>query len=85
MSEELSPSALWYAAYANPPGIKVKVADAPRAKTILYAARAKLKDEDIAHLEIRASPVDPTGTLWIVNPGDPTLSDPSRVVDLGSI
>lgn len=76
----LHPSALWYAAYANPPGVKVKVADPNRAKTVLYTARAKLRDPDIAHLEVRTSPIDPKGELWIVNPGvnagdNPTLAD----------
>ena len=75
----LNPAALWYAAYANPPGVKVRVSDPNRAKTALYSTRAKLKDPDIAHLEVRTSPTDPKGELWIVNPGDPSATDPSRV------
>lgn len=80
-----SPSALWYEAYANPPGVKVRVTDTNRAKTILYTTRAKLRDPDIAHLEIRTDPREPFAVLWIVNPGDPTLRDTTKVVDLGSI
>lgn len=80
-----TPSTLWYEAFAHPPGIKVKVSDPNRAKTVLYTARAKLRDPDIAHLEIRTSPLDPKGELWIVNPGDPTLRDPNVVHDLGDI
>lgn len=76
---------MWYEAYANPPGVKIKVSDPARAKTILYTARAKLRDPDIAHLEIRTDPREPNSVLWIVNPGDPTLRDPSKVMDLGDI
>ncbi len=75
----LAPGALWYAAYANPPGVKVKVSEPNRAKTMLYSARAKLKDPDIGHLEVRTSPTDPKGEIWIVNPSDPSASDPSKV------
>lgn len=85
MSDELNPSLIWYTAYANPPGVKVKVSDPARAKTLLYTARAKLRDPDIAHLEVRTSPTDPTGELWVVNPGDPGMSDPTKIVDLGEI
>lgn len=82
MSAELSPSALWYAAYSNPPGVKVRVSDPNRAKTMLYTARAKLKDPDIGHLEVRTSPTDPKGELWIVNPGSPT---PPETISVESI
>lgn len=75
----LMPSALWYAAYANPPGVKVRVSDPNRAKTILYTTRSKLRDPDIAHLEVRTSPSDPKGELWIVNPSDPSATDPTKV------
>ncbi len=75
---ELSPSALWYAAYANPPGVKVRVADPIRAKALLYTARKNLQDPDIAHLEIRTSPTDPRGELWVINPAV-SLQDPEPI------
>lgn len=74
MSMELAPAALWYAAYANPPGVKVKVSDPNRAKTMLYTTRAKLRDPDIMHLEVRTSPLDPRNELWIVNPANPSAT-----------
>lgn len=79
VSAELAPGALWYAAYANPPGVKVKVSDPNRAKTILYSTRAKLRDPDIGHLEVRTSPTDPKGELWIVNPADPSATGAAPV------
>lgn len=75
---ELQPAALWYAAYASPPGVKVKVSDPNRAKTMLYIIRSKLKDPDIAHLEVRTSPTDPKGELWIVNPAT-ALTEPEAI------
>lgn len=83
MSEALTPSLVWYTAYANPPGVKVRVSDPNRAKTLLYAARAKLKDPDLTPLEIKTSPTNPAGEIWVVNPEATT--DPSANVDLGEI
>lgn len=82
---DLNASIVWYSAYANPPGVKVKVSDPARAKTLLYTARAKLKDPDLAHLEVRTSPTDPAGEIWVVNPADPGLTDPTKVVNLGEL
>lgn len=72
---DLDPALLWLRAFANPPGIKLKVSDLIRAKSLLYTARTKLRDPDLAHLELRTSPVDPKGEIWIINPGLPELND----------
>jgi hypothetical protein len=65
-----SPEMLWYSAYANPPGIRVRVRDRGEGLEWLYRARRELQDPDLAHLEIRTDPRD-LNVLWIVNPGVP--------------
>lgn len=64
-------TALWYAAFSRPLGIWVRCVDPIRAKQLLYSTRTRLADPDLAHLEIRTSPTDPRGTLWLINPGVP--------------
>lgn len=57
---------LLYAAHHAPMGIWVRVPDMVRAKTLLYTARAKLKDPDLMSIIIRTSPRSPTDTLWLM-------------------
>lgn len=65
--------ALWYAALGQPLGIWLRLrGDPARVKSLLYAARRRLNDPSLAHLEIRTSPQDPRGTLWIINPSIPS-------------
>lgn len=57
---------IWYEALASPLGIKFTAPDLTRAKSLLYAARAKLNDPDLMNLTLRTSPRSPTDTLWIL-------------------
>jgi hypothetical protein len=61
----------WYDALATPLGIYIRVApqaDPSKLKSLLYFARAKAKDPDIAHLQIRTSPYSPKDEILIFNP-----------------
>lgn len=66
---------LWYRAREARVGIGVRVSDVLRFKSALYAERAKLADDSLAHLSIRTSPQEPDRVLWIVPRGAPSTSD----------
>jgi len=61
---------LWYQAYANPPGIWVRVSDRADGMERLHRARRELRDPDLSHLSTRTDPRD-INVIWIVNPGPP--------------
>ncbi len=64
----------WQLALAEPLGLKLKVAptsDRHQLRNHLVMARRYAKPEiaaAIAHLALRSSPIDPHGTIWIINP-----------------
>lgn len=59
----------WQHALGSPTGgIYMKTPDPLRLKSLLYTARAQAKDPSLAHLQLRTSPKDPKGELWIFNP-----------------
>ncbi len=59
----------WHAALTSPSGgIFLKTPDPFALKSNLYAARARSHDPSISHLQIRTSPLDPKGELFIFNP-----------------
>ena len=47
-------------------GLAVKTNDVMRAKAILYRFRKELKNEEYACLQIRLSPINPNGELWLL-------------------
>ena len=61
------PLELWYAALADPIGIKVQTNDALRLKAKLYVVRRESGDPDLAKLMIQTSPTNPTGELIITH------------------
>ena len=56
---------LLYEALAEPIGLVVQVSDFPLAQSRLYAARRKSGDPSLAVLQLRRSPYNPDGELWI--------------------
>lgn len=58
----------WHAALSAPVGIYLRTPDPFALKSLLYSARARAGDPSIAHLQIRTSPLDPRGELFIFNP-----------------
>lgn len=64
-------STFWYTALNEPLGVWLKTPDVVQLKNHLYSARTKLQaqgDRSLDHLQVRTSPQDPEGTLWIANP-----------------
>lgn len=57
----------WYNALNSPLGWGIRTSDPVRVKQLLYSARTAANDPSLAHLQIRTSPLDPTGELWIVH------------------
>ena len=63
--------ALWLEALNEPLGIYIRTPDPPLLVKRLYLARDRCDvgvKPLIAHLQLRTSPRDPKGELWIVNP-----------------
>jgi hypothetical protein len=62
----------WMMAAESDRGLFLRTPDPARAKTLLYAARAKAKEtpvaDVIASLVIRTSPQPALGDLWIMKP-----------------
>lgn len=54
-------------------GVVVATSNAARARTAFYAARNKIRDSELAQLQIRVSPDDSEGELWIIR-AQPTVS-----------
>jgi len=56
---------LWYKALSSPVGVEIQCSDAEKIRQRLYAARAKVQDEDLSGLAVCVSPFDTT-KLWII-------------------
>lgn len=57
---------LLYTALNSPLGIVVACQDAGQTQQRFYVARNKTEDPALKRLQIRRSPVNPEGELWIV-------------------
>lgn len=69
---------LWYAALAQPLGIKLHTPDAARLKPLLYTARNQSADPALSALQIRRVPPPNFLTeLWIINPNGLRPEEPS--------
>jgi hypothetical protein len=55
-----------YSALATPLGIVVAVSDVEAAKQQIYRTRASTGDPSLACLQLRTSPDNPTGEIWLV-------------------
>lgn len=55
-----------YQAEASIYGISIAVNEPVRAKNALYRARRDSGDDTLRNIQIRTSPVNPTGELWLV-------------------
>lgn len=55
-----------YLALGTQHGIVIAVSDADASKQALYRARAKAGDADLDGLQLRTSPTEPQGEIWIV-------------------
>lgn len=56
---------LWYAALADPRGVRVRSSNRKLTLSKLYQARAAAKDPDLDGLSLVPSPADPD-EIWIV-------------------
>jgi len=57
---------LLYLAINSPLGIVVACQDAGQTQNRLYAARNRARDTSLARLQVRRSPSNPEGEIWIV-------------------
>jgi|HubBroStandDraft_4_1064222.scaffolds.fasta_scaffold1116140_2 hypothetical protein len=48
-------------------GLVIRTNDPVRARTALYSARLKIADTELQGLQIRVSPNDPEGEIWLIN------------------
>lgn len=78
MSRATDMLTFWAQALAQPLGIYLTTPDPVRLKDHLYNARAAAQrqgDRAYDHLQIRTSPRDPKGELWLVNPAPSLLEE----------
>lgn len=57
---------LLYTALAADYGLVISTPDPDAVKQALYRERSKLSDSALGCLQLRTSPDDPTGEIWII-------------------
>ena len=55
----------WRQAAAHPYGLRLRTPDVRRLTSALYSARASSREAALRAVTLRASPLDPTGEVWL--------------------
>lgn len=79
--QDLQCSTILYVANEAELGIAVKTNDPYRARASLYKTRKLLADPTLASLQIRVSPDNPNGEIWIFKPSGVSGFDITKTME----